>query len=338
MRIDDTNYEAYWLDYLEGRLDPVLSAELMAFLAGHPLLELSTDSFPLLGKDNCMHMPNAEQLKKDFCDVRDITTGNFDEFCIAAHENLLGEREKQLLSDFCTRDPQRSAVFDYYGKLRLVKDPDIRFPFKGRLKKRTPAFRRLVFMALATAAAVSAAVLLIHRDLPADAIQSGSETGRNVYVTNIPSPATQSPMPSETVPDPEPTQARLPARTGSETAVAIAGQGEETVIPGRINPLLPEPFQSNENAPGLIVSGYLHIADEEGEKEDLLRSDNLVARQFAFVFRRLNLVKAAEATLQGINYLTESELALAEVKDESGNRSGLMLETERRVISGTIPR
>ncbi|HEX2394613.1 MAG TPA: hypothetical protein VHI78_04665, partial [Bacteroidales bacterium] len=39
MTINRNNFEEYLLDYLEGNLDPLLTAELMAFIAENPRYE-----------------------------------------------------------------------------------------------------------------------------------------------------------------------------------------------------------------------------------------------------------------------------------------------------------
>ncbi len=101
MTIHKGNIEAYLLDYLEGNLDALLTAELMAFLSENPEYE---KWIPEYDGHICLEAgPVFEDkpfLKKDFKDVPLINEHNFDEFCIASAEGLLEEKDRTRLDEY----------------------------------------------------------------------------------------------------------------------------------------------------------------------------------------------------------------------------------------------
>ena len=114
MTINRLNYEEYLADYLDGNLDPVLSAELMVFLSENPDLErqyrdLESGSHSMPAET--LQCPHKESLKKDFPDVEAIRESNVDEFCIAAIEGLLKDEDRQRLLHYIRSSPAKSRRF-----------------------------------------------------------------------------------------------------------------------------------------------------------------------------------------------------------------------------------
>lgn len=65
MTINRNNYEMYFLDYLEGNLDPVMEEELKTFLANHPDLSAELEQYrniTLSAPD--VHFPYKHHLRK----------------------------------------------------------------------------------------------------------------------------------------------------------------------------------------------------------------------------------------------------------------------------------
>jgi hypothetical protein len=100
MTIHKGNIEAYLLDYLEGNLDALLTAELMAFLSENPEYESWIPEYDgHICLETGVEFDNKRMLRKNFRDVPLINEQNFDEFCIASEEGLLEEKDRARLNE-----------------------------------------------------------------------------------------------------------------------------------------------------------------------------------------------------------------------------------------------
>src|SRR5512133_3521722 len=90
MTIHKGNIEAYLLDYIEGNLDALLTADLMAFLSENPEYE---KWIPVYNGNLCLKagpvFEDKLMLKKSLRDVPLVDENNFDEFCVASSEGWL---------------------------------------------------------------------------------------------------------------------------------------------------------------------------------------------------------------------------------------------------------
>ncbi len=98
-RISIFNYEAFYLDFIEGNLNTEDTAALMAFLEAHPDLEEEDTSMPSLETQD-FDKTLLNGLKKELKEVDNadpITPENIEHFLIAEAEGiLLPERVKEL--------------------------------------------------------------------------------------------------------------------------------------------------------------------------------------------------------------------------------------------------
>src|SRR3990170_883521 len=175
MTINENNYEAYMLDYLEGNLDPLMTAELMAFLAENPELEKLMPGYDgiFMNSGNEIYDTKA-LLKKDYSDIPVIQENNFDEFCIACSENLLDEQDRLRLAGYLKQHPAKQADFDLFQHLRLSNDTRVVFTGKAGLKKQAAgnSTRRLMLYAIAMAASIALLFILVIRNQPGESLQT----------------------------------------------------------------------------------------------------------------------------------------------------------------------
>src|SRR5581483_8667748 len=115
MRIDKHNYEAYLLDYLEGRLSPAEVSEFLAFIKVHPELGIDGDSFEIITStaDNKI-FPGKEWLK-----VTTTEVSLKDHLLIAKMEGDLYADEEQQLKQLLKQRPSLRYQQDLYEKTRL---------------------------------------------------------------------------------------------------------------------------------------------------------------------------------------------------------------------------
>ena len=101
--IDIHNYEAYYLDYLEGNLDVATSELLELFLAEHPELTIDGE-LPQLEPDMRIDASFKSSLKKEAAE--EITAENLDYFLIAELEKQLSSGQQLQLNTFLARHPE----------------------------------------------------------------------------------------------------------------------------------------------------------------------------------------------------------------------------------------
>lgn len=161
MNINSQNYEAYLLDMIEGRLTADEKRLLKAFIDSHPecgLWEDDEEQLPVL-QAKPMTMPGKDRLKVDEpAETAGIDAASFDQYAIAFHEGLLGKADQLALKQFIALNPAYAATFAQYGKVYLKPDTSIIFPDKEALiQHRTVA----PFAVFARNLSIAASIILL---------------------------------------------------------------------------------------------------------------------------------------------------------------------------------
>ena len=99
-KISIFNYEAFYLDFLEGNLNEVDSALFLEFLEANPELKMESEELPVFHKSeiNLDEITKSELKQPLFTDV--ISDVNIDYFLIAQMEGLLSEAKNEELELF----------------------------------------------------------------------------------------------------------------------------------------------------------------------------------------------------------------------------------------------
>ena len=146
MKITLDNYEAYIIDYLEGRLDENTAGELKNFIALHPLIQDSLDQYsPVFLHSEEVTFGEKNSLYKFKFDETPVNKTTFNDFCIAYYENLLDHRKKEELEQFIETYPELKNDFLLYKKTYITPGKIV-FPKRTNLYKQTqkkPAVIRL---------------------------------------------------------------------------------------------------------------------------------------------------------------------------------------------------
>jgi len=333
MTINRNNFEAYLLDYLEGNLDPLLTADLMAFLAENPEYEKyipETQSHSLTPDNH--EFGFKQQLKKEFNDIPAINDYNFDEFCIASVEGLLDARETARLNEYIAGGTERQKNLRLYGKLRLQPDLTIEYPEKERIRKQSRGFFRMRYLYYGLALAASVAVLfMLTLKRPVDDLQGNSPV---IVADSRPAQNTnEEPARIITAPDkPDPVAESLtelyeapenPATTVSEFREPVHLANLE-----RVTRKLESPVTASMPEIPVSVPAETRIATKT--KQPRIDSENLIVA----LFSKINFWKTAETAIIGFNYLTEAQLSIDKTTDGTGRLTGLSLNTESYTIAG----
>jgi hypothetical protein len=152
------NYEAYFLDYLEGNLSFEEEQRLLQFVELYPELaaELDLDLAAL-----SLHADNTQigdkKMLKFTNHLLDIDIDTIEEEMIAAIEGQLDDKDLSLFTDYMQANDLETE-FNYYKATLLKPNLNDKYPFKNELKKRGGIILPL-YAKFAAAAAV--AIILI---------------------------------------------------------------------------------------------------------------------------------------------------------------------------------
>jgi len=172
-RISIFNYEAFYLDFLEGNLSEEDTSLLLQFLEEHPELKVDDDS--LLVVEN--ELPELDaQFKSDLkfiaFDQEVITKLNVEQFLIAETEGLLSAEKQNELNKFVSDDASLVQLQKIYSSAHLVADSSIVYPDKNSLKQN----KRIVLWPYIAAAAASVALFFFLWNPSSQVNKKGSES------------------------------------------------------------------------------------------------------------------------------------------------------------------
>ncbi len=137
-RISIFNYEAFYLDHLEGNLNEKDTALLLEFLAANPDLVMEDAELPSYESESInLDSQLKEKLKQPFVSDK-ITPSNVEFFMISAVENQLPSEKEIELNQFIEQHPSYLIDADYYSKVILEANESVRYADKSSLKKKQP--------------------------------------------------------------------------------------------------------------------------------------------------------------------------------------------------------
>ena len=336
MKINRNNYEAFIIDYLDGKLDPVEAAELFRFLSQNPDIESEFGNFGNIKLINPTEASfDKTKLKKDFSDIESISNDNFDEFCVARYEGDLSENDKLRLEEYLKKHPEKQKDFEQYSYTKLTPDYNIKFPHKGNIKKISPFIRprNMLIYATSLAAAVLLLIMFVITPGKREKMISGLEVNDDVKeVSNI----SRDKYGKSSMPDKSPAATEksdyFEKNTGFKPqAIKIA---EKEAVPEYLTPVY-----INNISPGEIsdvkMSASINIPERHYEvryEPEELTVRNLIniddTEDSWMILDRINLWKLAEAGVKGFNYLTESEVLIDKKINNEGKIVAFGLDSE----------
>ncbi len=134
MTITRDNYEPFFLDFLEGKLDESQIDEFLLFLEGNQDLKEELQLF------DCISLPNEQivfegkqQLYKSELDEKNVLDNKVVDYL----EGMLTEEEEEAFEIFLTSHPEMRKEYDLFAKTRLIPDHGIKFPDKQKLYRKS---------------------------------------------------------------------------------------------------------------------------------------------------------------------------------------------------------
>lgn len=348
MQINQNNYEAFFLDFAEGRLDNSSTLELLNFLRNHPELKQELESFSDIRLDAPEEVfPGKEFLKKMDFGRASVDPSNFGDFCIAYYEKVLNQAESGKLFSYLELHPEKKKDFELFGKTTLIADKNIVFEAKPFLKKKSKGarVRTIVFRITAVAAGLILAVTIYYK------ASVKEETHNSVAVTtsNIQKSVDRE-EPKDTAID------ILPKSEGNLVASQKSKPGKSIVVPQKEKPeilskdtitqdetlnelaaidvksLSNIPLERPEFKPGLNIA-----SPEKEDQEDfelLAYAQKLIQKKILKQDekrrKKITLWDLADVTIMGYNSITENDIKLHRETDENGKVTALAIETENK--------
>ncbi|SFT63183.1 hypothetical protein SAMN05216474_1437 [Lishizhenia tianjinensis] len=158
------NYELFYMDYLEGDLDPALVAELESFLALHPDLRVEDDFLEALEAPEISYT-NKSALKFESLPAFDQMSN--EDKIIAYHEGILTESQCKTVEQLIATSKGLQTSFDHYQQVYL-KPATFTYTHKGKLKRRSTI---ILWPALMAVAASLTMLFLFNNDISQPEIQ-----------------------------------------------------------------------------------------------------------------------------------------------------------------------
>jgi hypothetical protein len=157
MKINRNNYEAFFLDYIEGTLGTTEKAELEAFLVNNPDLKTELDNFESISLPFSENIfSQKELLKKDITNILKITDSNFEELCIARLEGDMDKDTEVLFERYLNQNPDQLRTYKLYLKTILEPDKTIVYKEKQKLKHlKIGQYRTPIYISIAAAASIA---------------------------------------------------------------------------------------------------------------------------------------------------------------------------------------
>lgn len=135
-RISIFNYEAFYLDHLEGNLGEEDTALLLAFLEEHPELIEEEEDFVLLDPTADTAIFDEKDSLKIVNDDAAIALSNVEHFLIAESEGQLPTAKQEELDAFVVQHPHLEKERKYLAAMFLKADQSIVYANKSGLKRK----------------------------------------------------------------------------------------------------------------------------------------------------------------------------------------------------------
>jgi len=188
-RINKHNFEAYFLDYHEGRLSSEEEKLVMAFIQDNPeCFDAFEDYDSVTLTPPNVHYPDKSELFRTEVSLPDPDEWEY--LCIAYMEGDLSGEEK---SDFehQVADPEKKRILDVFMATKSVPDESIQFENKAFLKKKAVLIPRWIYGAVSAAAILILGWIIISpfSDTPDKSLMAEENTREVIFINKIEHPS-----------------------------------------------------------------------------------------------------------------------------------------------------
>ncbi len=371
MSIGKHNYEAFMLDYLEGRLDQKQLKALQLFFEENPSLKPDFAEMEMIActPDLSICFSGKKELKKnEVTSFASITEGNFHEYFWANSEGDLSEKEQLVLSQFLELNPSLQKDYELLAKCRLTPDASIIYPSKIELKKTPPEF--FISRKAGLVWAVAASVLLLIgffwlmnpvqiNQAPVVQVKGHTEgqqqQGQTLAISAEPTRTSLAQITYKPHPAPEklpPIESRVEILPFSETlpALSLSLMQLNTMVAGLIktetigSSTRNEVSQFYDDIALAQNLRYYEPSFEEMAKEGTINFGSALVRSIfkpedapnSIGARQIDWWELADAGINGFSRISSSSLAFSKETDQNGNVKAFALQSNNFNISREV--
>lgn len=370
--INLSNYEEYIVNYLDGNISPLETAELFLFLEQNPALNEDIDELRNMKAEADLSdvFGFNEALKHNYdADALEISKDNYIYYFTASLEGDLTEAGQENVNEFVTQNPELQRDYELMMQCRLPVAESIVFTGKEFLKKKPGVVIARRSWVISIAASILILVTLFIRMEP-QTIESASERAGGYEIPVMPEVKVVSVENKES----EIPETKNSAPVGKETTTIKKGTGKTPALskeraPGYLNEIVPlpalspvhqvqtpvniaQPFDVNTRNTYSSLYQDIRLSQElmlayaedvryEGEEK---KSPVNMGRRFGHILQSstqvasqvsgsLNGWAVADLGIKGFNVLTDNELRLVREVDASGRTGDIRLEDEEKTYS-----
>ncbi|WP_372774479.1 hypothetical protein [Mangrovibacterium sp.] len=184
MQINRSNYESFFIDYIDGTLPDDLVNDFLDFLGNNPDLaeELKAVSSMKL-PDESVIFDQKQQLYR----TKSNTLEDFDFHAVAFLEGDLNEQQKQAFLNDVAADNAKLQSLQVLQKMRLHPEPQFIFPNKGKLlrHKRKPVYLWAIRAAAVLLITFTVWVIIPHREVSVPHLRLAEEYRPEIFEEEI---------------------------------------------------------------------------------------------------------------------------------------------------------
>jgi hypothetical protein len=340
MKPDRSNYEIWFIDWLDNNLNETEVEYLMAFLKDNPDLQ---DEFNDLAMVTLEPSDVLFTRKKDLVkQAGSYTETQFDNLCIAFLENDLTPRQRDELKEIIDHDEKKRIQFELCQKLK-VKPPLVTFKRKSIVKKLTAGQKiiRWSFIGLSAAATITILISL-YQFFTSDRKMEPLQTAQNInadtlFIENRTSIFTQATEISQVQRNKGPEHSNTITVTRASDHRAVIADSVDNVPESTANFQRSEALSAiNVPVPENIIStyassannlvsynpGYLPpLSDKRNKAGEFLARffHEKIMKDTTVVNRPVESYEIAVAGITGLNKLLGWEMSLEKNTDQNGD-------------------
>lgn len=334
MKIDRSNYEIWFIDWLDGNLNSHQVEQLNLFLNDNPDLKREFyELTPVIIKPSNSQFQNKESLMKSQSDISD---SQFEYLCVAYLEDDLSAEQKNELLEITEQNADRKRSFDLIQKTRISPVSSI-YKHKSQLFRRTPMQKviRLSVFGLSAAAAITL-VITTFLNPPREI---NTSAGKTASIT-IPEEIIQKPVVKEKEVSVVSVKKEKVSIAKAELPVVIPDETiEKNIIPenilvNKINFSSDIGFSESMASNTLMASNFTYsIPEEDDGRSNVGRFISKtfrekILREKAAPDSPLKGYEIAEAGVTGLNKLLGWEMDLEKNNDENGELNSVYFSSK----------
>lgn len=341
MKITRDNYETFFLDYFEGKLEEDLIDEFLDFLKQNPDLKEELHLFENIHlTEERVVFSGKKHLYKSVAGEKSA----FEVKSVALMEGDLRDEERQSFETYLTNHPELQKEYDLFVQTRLMADPGIKYEHKQNLYKKSGTI--ILMNWVARAAAVIAILWGIH-----SLLQPGSQTSRPISTQEIATVKPESIPPKKVESTVKTQETEMVEKLAGKAAVKPPYNQKNTkVLPKTIpaaNPTSPERDLTilEEINPILPQLERAPVDNQLADSHSVIRKKNKDTREMETLDEYLasRVKQASDEGLLSANRIFR--IGLNVVSDLSGDRIGYKekngkistLDFESKLMAFSIP-